>query len=49
MFEVFPDEQGWTVTYRMSAEDLDKLPEISHQDDEKKSDYTRQVRHRGWK
>ena len=48
-FEVFPDEQGWTVTYRMSAEDLDKLPEMSHQDDEKKSDYTRQVRHRGWK
>lgn len=49
MFEVFPDEQGWTITYRMHWGDLDKLPPLPVQDDEKKNNYTRQVRNRGWR
>ena len=49
LFEVFPDEQGWTVTYRMHWDELGKLPPLSDSDNEKKTDYTRQVRHRGWK
>jgi len=49
LFEVFPDEQGWTVTYRMHLEDVKKLPKLSHQDDEKVKDYSRQVRNRGWR
>lgn len=49
MFEVFPDEQGWTITYRMHWTDLDKVPPLPVQDDEKKTNYTRQVRNRGWR
>jgi hypothetical protein len=49
IFEVFPDEQGWTVTYRMHWQDVDKLPKLSHSDNEKVNNYTRQVRNRGWK
>jgi hypothetical protein len=49
IFEVFPDEQGWTVTYRMHWSDVGDLPKLSHQDDEKVTNYTRQVRSRGWR
>jgi hypothetical protein len=49
LFEVFPDEQGWTVTYRMHWTDVDKLPKLSDSDNEKSTDYTRQVRNRGWR
>lgn len=49
MFEVFPDEQGWTVTYRMHWNDLNDLPPVADQDNEKKNDYTRHVRNRGWR
>jgi hypothetical protein len=49
LFEVFPDEQGWTVTYRMHWNELGKVPPLSDSDNEKKTDYSRQVRHRGWK
>jgi hypothetical protein len=49
LFEIFPDEQGWTVTYRMHWADVDKLPKLSDSDNEKSTDYTRQVRNRGWR
>jgi hypothetical protein len=49
LFEVFPDEQGWTVTYRMHWKDIGDLPALSHEDDEKTNNYSHQVRNRGWK
>ena len=49
LFEVFPDEQGWTVTYRMHWKDVSSLPPLAHEDDEKTYNYSHQVRHRGWK
>ena len=49
LFEVFPDEHGWTVTYRMHWKDVSDLPALSHQDDEKTNNYSHQVRSRGWK
>lgn len=49
LFEVFPDEQGWTVTYRMHWKDVSSLPPLAHEDDEKTNNYSHQVRHRGWK
>lgn len=49
MFEVFPEEDGWTVTYRMHWKSLDDVPPLPAQDDERKNDYTRHVRNRGWR
>jgi hypothetical protein len=49
IFEVYPDEQGWGVTYRLHWDSIDKLPPINQSDDETQTDYTRHVRHRGWK
>ena len=49
MFEVYPDEQGWGVTYRLHWDSVDKLPPHHDEDDPEKNDYTRRVRHRGWK
>jgi len=49
MFEIAPSEDGWLCTYRMHADSLDKLPPIPSEDDDSKSDYTRRLRHRGWK
>jgi hypothetical protein len=49
IFEVFPDENGWSVTYRLHWDALDKIPPISDSDNPKKTDYTRQVRNRGWR
>lgn len=49
MFEVYPDEQGWGVTYRLHWNSVDKLPPHHDEDDPEKNDYTRRVRHRGWK
>ena len=49
MFEVYPDEQGWGVTYRLHWNSVDKLPPYHDEDDPEKNDYTRRVRHRGWK
>ena len=49
IFEVFPDENGWSVTYRLHWDALDKIPPISDADNPKKTDYTRQIRNRGWK
>jgi hypothetical protein len=48
IFEVYPDEQGWGVTYRMHWDSIDKLPPKTDAP-EKEKDYTRKVRHRGWK
>lgn len=48
LFEIFPDESGWTTTYRMQSDDLAKLPPIPAADNQKKNNYTRHVRHRGW-
>jgi len=52
-FEIFPDENGWTVTYRLSAESLDSLPpfhdEDKDKDDPTKKDYTRKSRNKGWR
>jgi hypothetical protein len=52
-FEIFPDESGWTVTYRMSAETMDSLPPLHNQDkgddDPTKKDYTRRPRNKGWR
>jgi hypothetical protein len=49
IFEVYPDEQGWGVTYRLHWNDVDKLPPYHDEDDPEKNDYTRRVRHRGWR
>lgn len=49
MFEIAPKEDGWICTYRMHWESLDKLPPKHDEDDKDKNDYTRRVRHRGWK
>ncbi len=49
LFEVYPDEQGWGCTYRLHWDALDKLPPKHDEDDKNKNDYTRRVRHRGWK
>jgi hypothetical protein len=49
MFEVAPTENGWLCTYRMHWDSLNKLPPKHSEDDDEKNDYTRRVRHRGWK
>jgi len=49
IFEVYPDEQGWGVTYRLHWDSIDKLPPYNDEDNPDKNDYTRRVRHRGWK
>jgi hypothetical protein len=49
MFEVAPAEDGWICTYRMHSDSVNKLPPITQSDDETQTDYTRRVRHRGWK
>jgi hypothetical protein len=49
MFEVAPSEDGWLCTYRMHWESADKLPPYHDEDNPDKNDYTRRVRHRGWK
>ena len=49
MFEVAPSENGWICTYRMHYKSLDDLPPIHDEDNKDKNDYTRRVRHRGWK
>ena len=49
IFEVFPDESGWSVTYRLHWDALDKIPPMNDSDNPKKVDYTRRVRNRGWK
>jgi hypothetical protein len=49
LFEVYPDEQGWGVTYRLHWNEFDKLPPVHDEDNKDKNDYTRRVRHRGWK
>ncbi len=49
MFEVAPAEDGWICTYRMHWDSVNKLPPVTQSDDETQTDYTRRVRHRGWK
>ena len=49
IFEVAPAEDGWLCTYRMHWDSVDKLPPKHDEDDKNKNDYTRRVRHRGWK
>jgi hypothetical protein len=49
IFEVAPAEDGWICTYRMHWDAVDKLPPKHDEDNSQKNDYTRRVRHRGWK
>ena len=49
LFEVYPDEQGWGCTYRLHWDALDKLPPKHDEDKKEENNYTRRVRHRGWK
>lgn len=49
IFEVAPAEDGWLCTYKMHWDSVDKLPPKPSEDDKDKNDYTRRVRHRGWK
>ena len=49
IFEVFPDESGWSVTYRLHWDELDKIPPLSDADNPEKTNYTRKIRNRGWK
>lgn len=49
MFEVAPAEDGWICTYRMHHKSLDDLPPIHDENTKDQNDYTRRVRHRGWK
>jgi hypothetical protein len=48
IFEVYPDEQGWGVTYRLHWDSLKDLPPRTDKKEENK-DHTRRVRHRSWK
>jgi hypothetical protein len=48
IFEIYPDEQGWGCTYRIHPDSLHSLPPKTETKEEEK-DYTRKVRHRGWK
>jgi hypothetical protein len=52
-FEIFPDENGWTVTYRLDAATLDGLPPLHNEDrpedDEKKTKVSRSSRNKGWR
>jgi len=46
-FEIAPAEDGWLCTYRLSEDDLDRLP--PKPPEEKKEDFSRRaVRARGW-
>ena len=47
IFELYPDEKGWVLTYRMAPKSLDNLPPI-HMGKSTDSK-TRRIRHRGWK
>jgi hypothetical protein len=49
IFEVAPQEDGWICTYRMHWDALDKLPPKHEENDTKDADYTRKIRHRGWR
>ena len=49
LFEVAPAEDGWLCTYRMHWDALNALPPKHDEDREEVTDYTRRVRHRGWK
>ncbi len=49
LFEVYPQEDGWSVTYRMHWKDIEKVPPLLDEDTTDVNDYTRRVRHRGWK
>jgi hypothetical protein len=49
IFEVYPDESGWGVTYRLHWDSIDKLPPYHDEENPEETDYTRRVRHRGWK
>lgn len=49
LFEVAPAEDGWLCTYRMHWDSLNALPPKHDEDREEVTDYTRRVRHRGWK
>ncbi len=49
LFEVAPAEDGWIATYRLHWDDLEKLPPIHDEDNKDSNDYTRRLRHRGWK
>ena len=48
IFEVAPAENGWLCTYRMHWESIKDLPPKTDNPEEEK-EYTRKVRHRGWK
>ena len=49
LFEVAPAEDGWLCTYRLHWDSLNALPPKHDEDREEVTDYTRRVRHRGWK
>ena len=49
IFEVAPAEDGWICTYRAHWDTVDKLPPKHSEDDKEKNDYTRRVRHKGWR
>jgi hypothetical protein len=49
IFEVAPSEDGWLCTYRIHWDEFSKLPPLHDEDTKDKNDYTRRVRHRGWK
>jgi hypothetical protein len=49
IFEVYPDEQGWAVTYRLHWDEFKDLPPVHDEDKKDVTNYTRRVRHRGWK
>jgi hypothetical protein len=48
IFEVAPSESGWICTYRLHWDSHDKLPPKNNEGDKKK-DYSRKIRHKGWK
>jgi hypothetical protein len=49
IFEIAPAEDGWISTYRLHWDSVDKLPPLHDEDTKDQNNYTRRVRHRGWK
>jgi len=48
LFELYPDESGWVLTYRLAPKSLDALPAIPQKDQNANPSNGRRLRHRGW-
>jgi len=47
-FQIYPDESGWSVSYRLNPESLDSLPPIPPEDGKQEVE-ERKTRNKGWR